>query len=138
MTRRTNIHIETEKAEQESITNYGSESQVVEFKTSIVYPAGSETNEPNLDEQMNVIMRAIDGFLNARGGTIFVGVKNDGTPSGIEPDLRALNCDIDKYERIIRDRIVREFNKDVNGTIEIAFTGDPNCRICRIHIPAYI
>ena len=132
------IDTETEKAEQESITNYGSESQVVEFKTSIVYPAGSETNEPNLDEQMNVIMRAIDGFLNARGGTIFVGVKNDGTPSGIEPDLRALNCDIDKYERIIRDRIVREFNKDVNGTIEIAFTGDPNCRICRIHIPAYI
>lgn len=132
------IDKETEKTESDAITNYGVESQVVEFKTSIVYPAGTDTNEPNLDEQMNVIMRTIDGFLNARGGTIFIGVRNDGTPSGIEPDLRALDCNIDKYERIIRDRIVREFNKDVNGTIDIAFAGEANCRICRIHIPAYV
>lgn len=134
----TETPIEKEADTADAEINYGIENQVVEFKTSIVYPAGANSNQANLDEQINVIMRTINGFLNAKGGTIYIGIKNDGTPSGIEADLHTLNCDIDKYERIIRDRIVKEFNKDVNGTIDITFIEDHNCTICRIHIPAYI
>jgi hypothetical protein len=134
----TDVPVECEADVLDSEYNYGSENQNTEFKTSIVYPAGSESNLPNLEEQMNVIMRTINGFLNAKGGTIYIGVKNDGTPKGIENDLDTLTCDRDKYERIIRDRIVREYNKDVNGTIEITFIGEKTCTVCKVYVPAYV
>lgn len=134
-----NIPIDDERDTIEDVpeTNYGVEGQSLEFKTSVVYPAGDDSHTMNMDEQMKVIMRTIAGFLNAKGGDLLIGVKDDGTPSGIESDLSALDCNIDKYERVLRDHIVREFNKDVNGTIEITFVGAENCRVCRLHVPAY-
>lgn len=119
------------------IQNFGNEGQLLEFKTSIVFPAGNEEHRANLDEQMFVILKVIAGFLNAKGGTLLIGVKDDGSVSGIEADYAELNCNADKYERIIRNKIVNSFNKDVNGTIDISFIKSGNKQICKIIAPQY-
>lgn len=65
----------------EQLRSYGSENQFVEFKSSIVYPARrhpSEAVEADIDRQLKVILRTVAGFLNASGGTLYIGV-NDHT-----------------------------------------------------------
>lgn len=129
--------VENDNSEEDLNTykNFGLESQTQEFKTSIVYLAGDNGRSANKGEQLNVIMRVICGFLNARGGTLYIGVADDGTPQGIESDLKALDCNVDKYERIIRDKIVVEFNKYVNSLIDLSFIKTYNTHtVCRIDI----
>lgn len=117
--------------------SFGNEGQLLEFKTSIVFPAGNGGYIANLDEQMFIILKVIAGFLNAKGGTLLIGVKDDGNVSGIEADFAELNCNADNYERIIRNKIVNYFNKDVNGTIDISFIKSGNKQICKIIVPQY-
>lgn len=62
-----------------TLKSYGSENQFVEFKSSIVYPArrnAFDKNEPDPERQQFVILRTIAGFLNASGGTLYIGVND--------------------------------------------------------------
>lgn len=70
-------------------TNYGDESETVEFKQSLVFHPKS--SQVDVDGQVYNIMRSIAGFMNHIGGVLYVGVRNDGTPKGIEEDLPELN-----------------------------------------------
>ena len=121
--------------EEKPATYYGTETQTQEFKTSIVF--SPETSQPDFDNQVNIIMRTICGFLNAKGGVLWVGVTNSGYAHGIAADLQELDCNIDKYERILRQHIVNLFGKDVNGTIGFEFVKDGEFDICKITIPSY-
>lgn len=115
--------------------NLGCENQFIEFKTSFVFFA--ETSSSNLEQQSDVIMKTICGFLNAKGGDLYIGVNDSGSICGIEKDLQELNVNIDKYERLIRQKIVHLFNKDVNSLIEINFSETQGKTYCQITIPSY-
>lgn len=117
-------------------TYYGVEDQMQEFKSSIVF--SPESSLPDLENQLSVIMRTVCGFLNAKGGTIWIGVLDSGYASGIASDLVELDCNTDRYERIIRQNIVQSFGKDVNGTINIEFIDDNGKKVCKMSIPPYI
>lgn len=121
--------------EEKRVAYYGTENQTQEFKTSIVF--SPETSLPDFDNQVNIIMRAICGFLNAKGGILWIGVSDSGYAHGIAADLKELNCGIDKYERILRQNIVNIFGKDVNGTIGVEFVKDGEFDICKVTIPSY-
>lgn len=68
---------------------YGSESKFIEFKTSLVYPAVAPGQKMYADPagQQEHIMSRITGFLNAEGGTLFLGVNNQGYASGLTDDF---------------------------------------------------
>ena len=70
-------------------TNLGEESDTKEFKQSLVYHP--KTHSVDVDAQVFNIMRSIAGFMNNIGGTLYIGVKDDGTVNGIENDLTELN-----------------------------------------------
>ena len=74
---------------------FGTEDAKKEFKSSIVYPAGETT--PNIDKQLGIICRSIAGFMNANGGTIYIGVSDNGYVCGIESDYSHLNDGNDEY-----------------------------------------
>ena len=71
-------------------TNFGDESDTLEFKQSLVYhPKNSSVD---VDAQVFNIMRSIAGFMNNIGGTLYIGVKDDCTTvNGIENDFTKLN-----------------------------------------------
>ncbi len=77
-------------SETRQLKYYGSESLYVEFKSSIVYPARRKgemlTADP--EAQQFIILKVIASFLNAGGGTLFIGV-NDAThyESGLQNDF---------------------------------------------------
>lgn len=68
---------------------YGSESKFIEFKTSIVYPAVARGQKmyPDPMAQQDHILSRIAGFLNAEGGTLFLGVNNEGYAAGLPDDF---------------------------------------------------
>lgn len=65
---------------------YGDESQTVEFKSSIIYSTHGGSR-PEVKEQMFEIVHTICGFMNARGGTLFIGVNDSGYENGLDDDL---------------------------------------------------
>lgn len=127
---------EDAKALVPEILDLGHESMTKEFKTSIVYPANSY-DVPDMPTQMDVIMRTIASFLNSKGGNLFIGINDDGTLRGIQPDFAYLNGGVDLYERVIRKAIVDNFSKDVNSLVEFTFHTCGGLTYCEIQVPAY-
>lgn len=76
-------------------TVFGTENIYTEFKTSIVFVPGSST--PDVDKQLLKIVRTIAGFMNASGGTLWIGVNDSGNVTGIEPDFGYLNSGDDEF-----------------------------------------
>lgn len=59
------------------------ESEVVEFKATL----RTNMHTGNKDPRMELaVLKTLAGFLNTNGGTLIVGVSDDGTPVGIEVD----------------------------------------------------
>lgn len=82
--------------EHHSLKYYGSESQYLEFKSSLVYPAqkgnaGISIADP--DAQEFEILHIIAGFLNTTGGTLFIGVSDDRYERGLEEDFKYYKLD---------------------------------------------
>lgn len=63
------------------------EGQKVEFKTSAFYAPGERN--PGL-KQMRTIAETVAAFMNADGGSLFIGVADDGTIRGIDGDFAVL------------------------------------------------
>lgn len=79
------------------VGKYGkTERQQLEFKSSYVYR--NDNNGPDIDYQgRDQVFEAVCGFLNAQGGTVYVGVNNDGDPvvaedSGLKADMAWLRA----------------------------------------------
>ncbi|MFI8589055.1 RNA-binding domain-containing protein [Dietzia maris] len=62
------------------------EGDAVEFKTSLVVPVHEGQPEKVIVDQ---VIKSVMGFLNSRGGTLLIGVEDDGTVRGIEPDIES-------------------------------------------------
>ena len=60
----------------------GEESEVVEFKTS----ARWDTDGKVTKKAPAVITKTIAGFANAKGGTLLIGVNDQGGAVGLKPD----------------------------------------------------
>lgn len=65
---------------------YGDESQTIEFKSSMVYTSRSGSR-PDPKAQIFEITHIICGFLNARGGKLYIGVNDSGYENGLEDDI---------------------------------------------------
>lgn len=94
-----------------------------EFKTSLIYPAGSNMHADEL-KQGREIMEVIDGMLNHKGGTIYLGVNNQGVPQGLDNDFKFLNGNSDKYEiRDIEDKFALHFHYYLRTQIGLTVDG---------------
>lgn len=71
---------------EKQLTYLGEESQRLEFKSSLVTPAGTL----NADEkkQKRHIMERLCGMLNTDGGTMYIGVNNQGIAAGLDSDMK--------------------------------------------------
>lgn len=111
--------------EQETKVSFGVEDQRTEFKASFITGPGNITNQP-----FN-ICRAICSFLNSKGGTVYIGVDDNGVAiekvnGGVAADLkelkriRAFNTlfniyNRDNYSIFIQKRIhdiLRRYNEE--------------------------
>ena len=76
-------------------------------------------------------------FLNAAGGTLYIGVSDAGAIIGLKEDYTYMVCNSDAYERFIRQRIIATMGKDINSIIKIEFPRYGNREICCVTVPCY-
>ena len=130
------IEVEEDPDGEAEEIDFGRETNTREFKSTIVFPPNNN-RIADVDRQMERILMAICGFLNAEGGILYIGVNDIGYPKGIEPDLTYLHANVDKYQLIIRNYIVKEIGKDINGLIRFDFHDFSGKTVCAISVPAY-
>ncbi|MBD5357171.1 MAG: ATP-binding protein [Bacteroides sp.] len=65
---------------------YGEESQTVEFKSSLIYSTRGGS-KPDPKEQLYEITHIICGFMNSRGGDLYIGVNDSGYENGLADDI---------------------------------------------------
>ena len=85
----------------------GEETERREFKSSAFF----SYNDPNIPEKVIFeasVLKPIAGFLNARGGFLFIGIDDNATPLGIQKDLDFKKWNTEKYVRHLTDRISNE------------------------------
>ena len=98
------------------------ESLTVEFKSTFQWDVyqGKSDNERILD-----ILKSIAGFLNAKGGTLFIGVVEDKTGAltvcGISQDLKLNENSTDKLQRRLHDFITTRIGAKFAPFIEDHF-----------------
>ena len=59
------------------------ESESIEFKSTLRKNLHTGEHDPRME---NAVLKTIAGFLNTNGGTLIIGVSDDGSPVGIEED----------------------------------------------------
>lgn len=130
------LSLETESdtdLEADSGTYLGMESGTVEFKTSIVYPSGNN-GHPNQTEQEVNVFRGVCAFLNSTtGGTLYLGVNDQGYITGLEDDMKFLRkFSMDEYIRHIQDRAKYYF--DVDGIVYLRIEPLYDNQVVAIHV----
>lgn len=97
----------------------GGESASVEFKSTARWNTHMGERDPRMEM---VIARTVAGFLNADGGTLVIGVDDDGRPVGLERDLALMKApDHDRYELWLTDHLERTLGKPALAFISTDF-----------------
>jgi predicted HTH transcriptional regulator len=111
------------------------EGQTVEFKSTARVNVHTGQADPRLE---HVILKTVCGFLNAEGGTLFVGVDDEGNAVGIDPDLATLGskANVDGYELFLRQLLETGLSVPTAATVRIRFEPIHNQTVCLVRTSA--
>jgi len=112
----------------------GGEAREVEFKAT----ARWNLRESRKDERMEfAIAKTIAGFLNTGGGTLVVGVSDDGEPVGLDYDYKTLRKqDADGFQLWLIDLIHRTMGPAAAHQVYVEIEPFEGCEIARINVRA--
>ena len=107
------------------------ESDELEFKSTLRWDVKENTINRKLED---VIMKTVAAFANSAGGTLLIGVADDGQILGIEPDYHSLGgVDRDKFELHLRNLLNEQFGKAfVTNKVGIKFREVGEKEVCQI------
>ncbi len=105
------------------------ESQTVEFKSTARMNLHTRQTDPGMER---VIVKAVCGFLNAEGGSLLIGVNDDGDILGLGDDLSTLGKknNIDGYELHLRQLLDVNLSVTSAPTVRISFPEVAGAAIC--------
>lgn len=118
------------------------ESQTLEFKSTARWNLKEQKKDKTMED---VILKTIAAFLNTQGGTLLIGVDDDGTAIGLAPDYRTLQKqNRDGFEQWLRnDLIFKGMGKAIAPLVEIRFAIVNQQEICQVSlqpspVPIYV
>ena len=111
------------------------ESQSVEFKSTARWNLHTHAPDKKLE---HVIVKTVCGFLNAEGGTMLVGVADDGSVLGLGDDLRTLGkkANLDGYELCLRQSLDNNLSIPTAGIVNIRFERSNALDVCAVAVAA--
>jgi len=110
------------------------ENKWVEFKASACYD--HQTGNRNKDLEL-AIAKAVSGFANAHGGTLLIGVDDDGRAVGLDNDYRLANQkrqDRDGYENWLTSMLAEVLGKVATSYLIISFADAGGKDVCRVDV----
>ena len=102
----------------ESLLEAG-ETSLVEFKSSLRWDWKQNTLNKSLE---HVVIKTLAGFLNAKGGILLLGVSDNGTIKGLEPDYATLaRTNRDGFHQHLMNLIATRIGTDLCDLVHIRF-----------------
>ena len=117
------------------------EGQFVEFKSSLMWDYRQRRANKDLYEP---VMKNVVGFLNTRGGTLLIGVDDEGAVLGLEPDYGVMKKnDKDGFENVFNMAFGSMIGLEFRRYVEVAFPVVDDREICVVTVtaadqPAYL
>lgn len=109
------------------------ESNELELKSSMRWNYKEDREDKKMEE---IIMKSISAFSNGEGGSLIIGVDDDGDVLGLERDYRSLGGSRDEFELHLRNLLNKNFGKVFSTTnIKVSFYSIEEMDICKIDIP---
>ena len=106
------------------------EDDDLEFKSSFRYDYRQQKVNKALE---NVIIKTIAGFMNSRGGSLLIGVADDGSILGLEADYNTLSRkDSDGYTQLLMSAIADKMGTPACKLVKILFHTHEEKEVCRI------
>ena len=108
------------------------ESNALEFKTS----ARWNQHTGDKDERLELtIAKTVAGFANSSGGTLLIGVNDEGVSVGLDGDLSLIaKGDVDRYQLWLTDLIDKTLGKITAMGVNVTFPTAQEHQICRVDV----
>ena len=108
------------------------ESERLEFKETLRWDVAANALNKKLED---VVVKTIAGFANGGGGTLLVGVADDGTVKGLDHDYACLGGNRDKLELHLTNLLGKYFGSAFRAArIGITFPQHEGVDVCRIEV----
>ena len=111
------------------------ENEQVEFKVAACWNARTGRKDDTMRQN---IIQEVDAFLNSRqGGTVLIGVEDDGTVVGLADDYQAANAqkgNRDGYQLFLHDTLANNLEGHWSQYYTISFGMVEGKEICRIDV----
>ncbi len=111
------------------------EGHTVEFKSTARWNLHTAQADPKLE---HLILKTVCGFLNAEGGSLFIGVDDEGNILGIDKDLATLGhkANMDGYELFLRQLLETGLSVPTAATVRIGFEAIGGHELCVVRASA--
>jgi hypothetical protein len=111
------------------------ESQSIEYKSTVRWNLRTQQPDRKMEQ---VVVKTVCGFLNAEGGTLLVGVDDDGRVLGLEPDMQSLGSkgNRDGFELYLRQLLDNSLSTPTAVTTRIRFEAMDGKDVCIVSVAA--
>jgi len=116
------------------------ESATLEFKSTLQWDIIQQ--QPNKALRKSVL-KTIGAFLNSDGGTLVIGVEDNGNVCGIDKDLKSLKKSTDRFANLLTTLLTDYIGAEFSSQIKIRFESLDKKQICVVDvdpapIPAFL
>jgi hypothetical protein len=110
------------------------ENAKVEFKSSARWDLRENKKNPAMEQ---VVLKTVAAFLNSDGGTLLLGVSDDGAVLGLEHDYQTLQKkNADGYELFLGDLLLNHFGRDLSRNLKFSFHKVVGKQVCKVGVEA--
>ena len=108
------------------------EHERLEFKQTLRWDVRQQIANKKLEE---VVIKTLAAFANHEGGTLLIGIGDDGVVTGLEPDFACLGGSQDKFEVHLTNLLNARFSRAFRATkVKVGFPALDGKPVCRLDI----
>jgi uncharacterized membrane protein YeaQ/YmgE (transglycosylase-associated protein family) len=109
------------------------EGERIEFKSTARRNLHTRARDDRMEAEIVV---TVAGFLNAAGGTLLIGVADDGSVLGVEGELELMpRPDHDSFELWLRDILATRIGRPATADVAVTFESLGGHDVCRVDVP---
>jgi len=106
------------------------EGDALEFKSSFRWDIQEQRTNRALE---TVVLKSLAGFLNGSGGTLLIGVADNGQVLGLEADYKTLKRqDRDGFDQALMTAIATQLGGDLAPSLQLVFHSFKGQEVCRV------
>jgi hypothetical protein len=107
------------------------ESETLEFKSTLQWDIvqGKQNNDLRRS-----VLKTLCAFLNSQGGTLVIGVEDDGSLFGLEKDFSLASNSKDKFNNLLSNLIFEKIGAEYSPYIKIRYEAMDGSEVCVVDV----